>query len=294
MAAVPDLGVFILTHGRADRVVTYEKLRRSGYTGPIVVVVDDEDKQAADYVRRYGSQVVIFSKADADAMSDSGDNFPGRRAILYARNYSQKIAAEMGFRWMWQLDDDYENFNYATDNDLKFMTEVKLIRSLDDVLAAMIEFAQASNADCVAIAQNGDFLGGEESSMVKRIQAGHFSRKAMNSFLIKTDRYVPFLGRLNEDVNTYTSLGRAGRLFITVPRLRLKQKVTQSNAGGLTETYLDTGTYVKSFYTVMYAPSCANIVEMGATSETRRIHHQVSWRHAVPQILDPSLRRETP
>ena len=34
---------FILTHGRADDVLTYDTLRRCGYTGKIYLLVDNED-----------------------------------------------------------------------------------------------------------------------------------------------------------------------------------------------------------------------------------------------------------
>ena len=42
---------FILSHGRANNVKTYETLRRQGYTGDIYIVVDDEDKSIEEYRR---------------------------------------------------------------------------------------------------------------------------------------------------------------------------------------------------------------------------------------------------
>lgn len=45
-----DFVAFILTHGRADSVITDKTLRKCGYTGPIVYVIDNEDKAAADYI----------------------------------------------------------------------------------------------------------------------------------------------------------------------------------------------------------------------------------------------------
>ena len=63
----------------------------------------------------------------------------------------------------------------------------------------------------------------------------------------------------------------------------IDQKDTQSNAGGLTDIYLEVGTYVKSFYSVMAAPSCVKVSVMGDTSS--RIHHAVTWKNAVPKII---------
>lgn len=43
----------------------------------------------------------------------------------------------------------------------------------------------------------------------------------------------------------------------------------------MTELYLDAGTYVKSFYTVMYCPSCVVVSAMGTAH--RRLHHHIKW-----------------
>jgi len=90
-------------------------------------------------------------------------------------------------------------------------------------------------------------------------------------------------------VNLYSCGGRRGDLFFTIPNVGVCQKQTQSNSGGMTELYLDSGTYVKSFYSVMYAPSCVKIVDMGPVF--RRMHHRVSWKHTTPCILDESFKK---
>ena len=80
-----------------------------------------------------------------------------------------------------------------------------------------------------------------------------------------------------------------GQLIFTIPTVSLKQKQTQSNAGGMSDLYLDSGTYVKSFYSVMYAPSCVKIKDMGPVH--RRLHHSVKWKNAVPCIVGEELRK---
>ena len=110
----------------------------------------------------------------------------------------------------------------------------------------------------------------------------------MNSFVCDTAKPFLFRGRINEDVNTYVSLGGTGDLFFTDMQLQLDQLLTQSNTGGMTELYLDSGTYVKSFYTVMAAPSCTSINWMGRFN--KRLHHKINWRKAVPLIIpEPKL-----
>ena len=281
--------IFILTHGRSDNVVTYKTLRSQGYTGKIILLIDDEDKEADNYKKIYGNQVHTFNKQDAIDMTDSGDNFKKRNSVVYARNYNFKVAEKLGIKYFLQLDDDYSQFRYTFDNEDNYITKSISIKDLDGVIKCMLDFYINSNVTTIAMSQGGDFIGGEGSGVATKYKKGEFSRKAMNSFFCSTDRPFKFMGRINEDVNAYVSLGLKGSLFLTYPRIRLEQKETQANSGGLTDIYLDLGTYVKSFYSVMYAPSCVKITEMGVSN--RRLHHKVSWKNAVPMVINESFKK---
>jgi hypothetical protein len=282
--------VFILTHGRANNVYTYQSLRKQGYTGKIYLICDDEDKQLDKYKEVYGKEsVIVFNKQEAIDFTDSGDNFKKRNSVVYARNISFDIASSLGLTHFWQLDDDYTRFDYSTNEELQYITSENKIGKLDDVLVALIEFLDTTPFHSVAFAQGGDFIGGEGCVLLSKMRKDEIYRKVMNSFMFRVDRRVKFMGRINEDVNMYAEWGRRGILFMTTPQLRLQQIVTQQNEGGLTEIYLDLGTYTKSFYSVMYAPSCVKISEVGTND--KRIHHQVSWKHTAPKILSEEHRK---
>ncbi len=284
-----NFGVFILSHGRPDNLKTYQALKRCGYTGKIYILVDDEDKTKNEYKKNYGDEVIIFDKEEAAKITDAGDNSGKRNSVLFARNYSFVIAKNLGLTHFWQLDDDYSAFGWVTDNKYDYLTSGTLTTSLDEILSALCQFMEESGAASIAMAQGGDLMGGAEGTLVKKVKQGKFLRKAMNSFLFKTENPVKFYGRMNDDVNMFTVNGSRGKLFITVPRLRLWQAATQSLDGGLTEMYLESGTYVKSFYTIMYKPSCAVIGLMG--SEHKRLHHKVKWKYTVPQIISEEWKK---
>ena len=92
-----DFAIFILTHGRADHVFTMDTLRRQGYTGRWYMILDDEDDQAPEYIRRFGKDhIIIFNKREVYDRIDTMDNFHEHRAIVYARNEAYKIAADLG------------------------------------------------------------------------------------------------------------------------------------------------------------------------------------------------------
>lgn len=284
-----EFSIFILTHGRADNVATVATLNRQGYTGRIILMVDDEDKQVDRYKEVYGDKVFIFPKKDAIAMTDSGDNFTKRNSVVYARNYNFVAAEKLGIKYFLQLDDDYTQFRYTFDNYRNYITKNIEIKNLDVVIKSMLDFYIQSNAKTITMSQGGDFIGGEGSKVAALHMDGKFSRKVMNSFFCSIDRPFKFMGRINEDVNLYTENGIRGSLFITVPRIRLEQKQTQAGSGGLTDIYLDLGTYVKSFYSVMYAPSCVSITEMGVSN--RRLHHRIAWKNSSPMILNESYKK---
>lgn len=132
----------------------------------------------------------------------------------------------------------------------------------------------------------GYSLGGAGSDNGESIR---LARKAMNSFICDVERPVEFFGKINEDVNLYTAGARAGKLLLTVAGVQVNQKTTQGQAGGMTELYLDTGTYIKTFYSVMYCPSAVKVSSMGESS--KRIHHLVSWDAVAPAILDEKWKK---
>lgn len=276
-----DFAAFILTHGRPDRVYTYRTLRSHGYTGRIILLVDDEDKTLPEYRDRYGDEVEVFSKPEIAATFDEGDNFQDRRAIIYARNATFEVAKRLGIGSFIQLDDDYSGFYYRFDGN-GFYGNWKL-DPLDWCFDRLVTYLESTPFVSVAISQGGDHIGGGSSKSVNGAK-----RKAMNSFVCLTDRPFQFVGRINEDVNTYTCEQRRGKAFLTVIAAQVNQKATQSNAGGMTELYLDSGTYVKTFYSVMYAPSCVKVSVMSDPRKEgghRRIHHKVNWLAAAPLIL---------
>jgi hypothetical protein len=279
-----DLVIFILSHGRANNVYTVKSLRKFGYTGKIVIIIDNEDKTADDYFNNF-DDVEIFNKKEIAKTFDEADNFEDRRAIIYARNACFEIAKKLGYKYFIQMDDDYTQFEYRIYTAEK--QKPKYIKNLDSVLLALLEFYKSTPFYTISMAQGGDFIGGKHNNMARKPT---IYRKCMNSFICSTDRYFQFQGRINEDVNTYVNKQSKGLLMGTIPMVSLKQKTTQSNKGGMTDLYLDSGTYVKSFYTVIFSPSSCYIKPMG--DKHMRLHHAIKWDKAVPKILSENLKNK--
>lgn len=271
-----DFAVFILTHGRPNNIKTYETLKKCGYTGKIYLIVDNEDKTIEQYQKNYGIEnVKIFDKkAMADSI-DEGNNFDNRKVIIHARNASFKIAKKIGIKYFVQMDDDYYYFGYRYD------TGAKIIKNLDNVFDIILNFYKSVNIKSIAFSQGGDHIGGFSGIKLKR--------KCMNSFFCSTDREFQFIGSINEDVNTYTTLGSRGEIFFTFTNIQLDQKDTQTNNGGMTDEYNLSGTYVKSFHSVIMHPSSVKASMMN--SNHKRIHHSINWNNTVPLIISENYKK---
>lgn len=280
-----SFAIFILTHGRPEKVLTLSLLEKCNYTGKWYLVIDNEDKTADKYYELYGKEhVVMFDKLKKAQEFDTCDILSrDRRAIVYARNASFDIAENLGLTYFLELDDDYTEFRMRY--DLNGVFSSLYVTQLDPLIEETLDFLDTSGALSVAWAQTGDFIGG----MGSRVYKERLTRKAMNSFFCRVDRRFDFVGRINEDVNTYTWRGTRGELFFTIADMSLNQQDSQQNSGGMTELYLNAGTYVKSFYSVIVAPSCVKIAEMGCGH--RRIHHLVDWETCTPKIISSRFKK---
>jgi len=276
-----NFACFILTHGRPDNQKTLSTLLKQGYTGKIYLIVDNEDITAEQYKAKYDN-VIVFDKEEAAKNTDRGDVIQKKNTVLFARNMCHEIAANLGLEYFLELDDDYSNVKYRYDNGVILAN--KTPESLDAIFDCYLDFLDVSNAKAVCFAQGGDLICGRDNFHQIRIK-----RKAMNAFFCRTDRPFKFVGRMNDDVNTYVTLSHKGHIFFTVGDISINQADTQQNAGGLTEMYKENGTYMKSFYTIMMCPSAVKISTIGSHV---RIHHRINWKYCAPKIMRQDWKKE--
>lgn len=278
-----DFAVFILTHGRPDNVKTLTTLKKCGYTGKIYYIVDNEDKTIDKYIQNFGSESVkIFSKKEMLSKTDRADSMNKFNLVLFARNKCFEIARELNITYFIVLDDDYTAFDFRIDDTTDGSCGlIKPIKNLNKTFDLLLNYYKSINALSIAFAQGGDFIGGINNGK----ESYRFNkRKCMNSFFCSTEREFDFFGAINEDVNAYVLHGSRGKLFLTIPFVSLTQAQTQKQKGGLTDIYLHSGTYIKSFYSVMMHPSSVKVFMMNANNV--RLHHSIKWINTTPMIID--------
>ena len=192
-----DFVIFILTHGRPDKVKTIETLEKSGYTGDWYLVIDNEDEDLERYKTIHGEdKVIVFDKKYAMSITDDFSNSDRSDVVVYARNICFELAKKLNKKYFMELDDDYIAFQYRfpKDNKLGVVNHIPLNKTIEELL----NFYKSTNIKTLAMCQGGDFIGGLDGTYQK-----HVLRKAMNTFICSVDRPFKCVGKINEDVNTY-------------------------------------------------------------------------------------------
>lgn len=283
-----NFAIFILSAGRAGNIKTIKTLNRQGYSGDWYILIDREE-DIKPYINEYGEDKVIhFDKDEIADELDRGDNLNRRGVNVYARNKVFEIANELGYEWFAQFDDDYKRFNFRWNENGEF-GEWLVDDGLDEIFTAMIAYADTAELDSIATAQSGDYIGGEVANINKHDGKISAKRKVMNTFICNSKRPFEFVGTINEDVNTYIRKQQLGKVFLTPGIISVEQERTQQQEGGLTDAYLDLGTYTKSFYSILYSPSSIELGKMG--EKDMRIHHRIDWRKSVPKIVPESCKK---
>lgn len=291
-----DFAVFILSHGRADNVKTLKSLQNANYTGKYFIFVDDEDSQYDTYVKNFGKEhIVLFSKKAMVGTFDLFDNFEQRNTVNFARNMCFRVAREKGIKYFTEFDDDYSQFTfrYLDDpepGDTVPVLRSKIIKNIEPVFEAFVDFLDDTNVRCIAFAQAGEMMGGAKGN----VWLTHVKRKSMNTFFFKVtdnpEEDVWFVGRMNDDVNTYVRGGILGELWFQISRINVIQEVTQKNNSGLSDMYRQFGTFNKSFYTVMLSPSSVKVGLIGPSDP--RFHHSINWNLTVPKLLNERYKKK--
>jgi len=277
--------IFIISNGRPDNVITYKTLKNSGCKLPLYIVIDNTDDSKNKYVSNFGeSTIIIFDKLYYSKLIDNFDNFGNLRSTTHARNACFDIAEQLGYQYFLVLDDDYTKIDFRINSKLDMPTNFfKCKKNIDTIFLLTLDFFKNTKCTSICFSQGGDWFGGKQFFNKKP------KRKAMNSFFCDTKRRFWFISRLNEDVNTYMTLGNIGNVFLSIPFISITQNPTQLSTGGMSAAYLEGGTYIKSFYTVMCRPDCTHISIMGLANV--RLHHSIKWEYAVPYIISEKYKK---
>lgn len=274
--------IFILSHGRAETITTYDAMRKNGYTGDMYVVIDNEDDQEIIYRKRFGENIIQFDKRDYIKKTDLGDLDNDRRVGVFARNFIQDKAREMGYKYHLQLDDDIHGITIRYRRNDRLLCHY--VRHIDKIIEAILDYMDNAPYTSLSFGLPAYSIGGMNNAWKKQVIP-----KCMTTFFMRADQVHYFNMRMNDDITTSAINNMRGLMYYSIVPIQVEVDETQIKNGGMTEIYKDNGTYRKSFYTVMSLPSCSRVSSMGITDY--RVHHEICWNNCVPKILSSKYKK---
>lgn len=274
-----DFAVLILTHGRADKQLTYEALKKGGYTGKTYLVIDDLDEQREEYERRYGDKVIVFDKREYAKKVDTMTTKDELRSVVFARNAAYDIAKYLGLEFFGMFDDDLTSFTFRHVSGGRLLSAP--VTDFDSLFCSMVGFLETSGATSLNIASSGALIGGASGAF------GNGMRWNINQALVvrMSDR-LRFVGILNEDMNALLLGKDDGQLMLEAYAITKNAPERGSNDGGLQELYDDNKQYVRDFYSVIISPSSLRIIVKRDGTSLRK-SKALMW----PKILSGRWRK---
>ena len=145
-----DFAIFIMVHGRPEKMWTYQTLRKCGYTGKIYLVADDLDETVDLYKEKYKDELIVFDKKKSALNMDTGDNSGDFRSTLFSANTIFDLAEERGIEYFFIMCDDYSRFEYKV--NLGYQLKSIPVKNLDRVIDTMLKYYKNTTITSLAAA----------------------------------------------------------------------------------------------------------------------------------------------
>jgi hypothetical protein len=247
--------VFILSHKRADRVETYSTLRNSGYTGEIYVVIDDEDPQQLLYQERF-ENILVFNKSKWIESTDTVTNDKKKSSPVYARNYIEFKAGEMGYDAYIVMDDDIINLRFRYVENYVAKSQA-LKSSLDEVLEAYINYLLTANIATLSFATVMVYAGGvhSEADMVRLASHRYTCQIHMRNLAFPVD----WISLANNDSISANNTAKLGYLWWALPFIVYDSPKMNTLPGGMKEVYDGVSEFRRAFMSTVVSPSVCRV-----------------------------------
>ena len=268
----------ICTHGRPDKQYTLEALRKAGYTGKIILVVDDEDdtvdKLCSNY-EDYNTSVCIFPKQCYIDHVDYGPKL-FRKVILYGKCACENLAKKLQLDTFVISDDDTKQFRFRWVEDGK-LRAVNITKDFDRVFEAFIEYMLTADITALSFGYTSSYLKGTQ------VFDPHVlcnNRVAYNFVFRNAKHEVDWRGSYGEDLITACISGIKGNIWMNIPTVQNDMVVQGKSSGGMTELYKSQDSFELVQCETMYCPT-----SMTAQYYKTRWYGAVQRENTFPKII---------
>lgn len=247
--------VFILTHGRPEKQVTFYTLMDKGYDGDIYLVVDDTDETLTRYVELFGEErVLVFSKAEYIDKTDHGLQKAQPKAVVFARNAGEDFAHSMGYVYFALMDDDVANLRLRYDEGLSLKT-AQFHTTLGEVFDSIVDYMR----DCGIAMISPGFTNNYRSGVSCLYEYNPSIRLCAEVFFRNGQYPVDWKLNLVEDMITSIETGNKGFVCFSFVPLQLDLVMSEGTVtGGMSEAYKAMSKFSFYFMPTIIFPSCCS------------------------------------
>lgn len=278
----------ICTHGRPNAQHTYETLRKSGYTGEIYLILDDEDNKLKDYNRFIDEQhednlfCSVFNKQKYIDKSDTGTNENQRKCILYAKNYCEDFARELKLQAFIIADDDILKFRFRYIEDGKLKSQ-NITHSMDDVIESYIKTMLDCDMTATGFGFTQFYFTGVNSFSVENVVK---YRVPYNFVFRNPNHRVDWMSWFGEDIITAVYYGRIGQLWTAMPYVQQEIVSLATAEGGMKDTYDNNSSIRLAMQNIMYLPS-----ELKPYKYNDTYMASIRRDHAFPKLISSCFKK---
>ena len=284
---VINFAVFIISHGRAETLTTYDVLIKSGYTGKIYVVIDDLDSQRIQYENRFGNNtILVFSKEKyAYENTDCGLCEPLLKFAVFARNAVEDFAVEFGLDCFSIWDDDIENIRHRYISGKSLLS--KDVTDLDSVFITYLQFMLYGDITTLGFAQCMLYMGGVQSFLNWKTT---YRRQCLGVMIRNTKKKVKWGLNMYEDVTTPQTDCMYGNVWLTLTEIQYDTPNIGLGitSGGNSDVYRSLNPYVQTFFPILSRPDCNFIKYRDSRFRVAELHP----RYVYPQIISSQYKKE--
>lgn len=262
--------VFILSHKRADRVETFDTLKKSGYTGKIYIVVDDEDPQIDLYRQRFSDrkdvELLLFGKQPMIEIADTIYPEKKRSSALYARNFIESFAELSRIDIFAMMDDDITSFRFRWVENNSVKSQLVTL-TMDDVFRYYGEYMLEADIATTSFPFSMFYISGT-SGLDKKITE---SRHTYQIHIRNTNFPVDWVSVINQDTITQLQTMQTGYIWWSIPFLVFDAEPMNSKSGGLKSVYDSIKDFDMAFLAVISNPSCCKVAYSSGPRSTMQI-----------------------
>lgn len=282
-----NFAIFICTHGRPNKQVTYDVLRNAGYTGKIYFVVDDEDDTVNELKHNFSSEdnldLIQFNKQYYIDTVDKGTNEDQRKCILYAKCFCEDKAKELKLDAFAMADDDMPSFRYRyiENNSLKSQ---RIHTTFDGIVDGYVDFMIKGDLSAVGFGFAQFYFTGTKSFSPENAE----KYRIPYTFVFRNPKHtVNWMSWFGEDIVTAVYHNKIGHKMLAVPFVQQDIVSIGQEDGGMKDVYDGNSSIRLAMQNTMYLP-----VELKPYFYKGRFMASIKRDHAFPKLVSSSFKKK--